>query len=136
MEHQTPSKIENEESFESDYRLFIFCLDALASSPLSACDKYGNYNVAYELQLDVSSGTYLSNHPSHRLSQEQILKIQELSTILLSLPDDAVVFSNTIEESIQNMEHPSWEPIRALAVKLLENLIPVTELNTAYFETS
>lgn len=125
--------ISNEESFENSYRVFISCLGALASSHEVACEKYGNYNVAWEIKNDVSAGVHLANNPAHRLTERHISEIQKLAGMLNSLPESAIKFTNIVEESLVNMRHPAWEPARKMAGQLLESLCPVTESNEKYF---
>jgi hypothetical protein len=133
MSEQETEEISNEEDFENAYRVFIMCLDALASTPEVACETYGNYNVAWEIKHDVSAGVYLAKNPAHRLSEKHIADIVKIAGMLNSLPESAIKFTNIIEESLENMRHPAWVPARQMAGQLLESLRPVTETNEKYF---
>lgn len=127
-------EISEQELFELAYGTFIFCLKALASSPAKACEQYGHFNVARELRFDVSAGIYLSTMAANRLSTEQSQRICALDAALTALPDDATIPTNIIEESLRNMSHSSWVPVRAAAVELLELLRPVTEEKERYLQ--
>lgn len=125
--------ISDVEAFENAYGTFIFCLGALAGSPEEACEKYGNYNVAWEIQDDVASGVYLAKNLAHRLSLDQVAAIQALANALKSLPKDAIGFTKVIEESLENMRHPAWEKVRRMAAELQNGLRTVTAENVRYF---
>ena len=125
--------ISNKESFELFYNTYIFCLGALASEPSTACEQYGHYNVAWEIHLDVSAGTYLANNPAHRLNPTQIAAIQALSDVLSTLPAAAIKSTDIVDESLTNMSHPAWVTPRAMAVELLVSRRDVSEENLEYF---
>jgi hypothetical protein len=129
MSRSDPEEITNEEFFENSFHAYIFCLGALASGPEEACERYGNYNVSWEIKYDVSAGVYLANNPAHRLTEQQVSEIKKLADVLDSLPASVLKFTNIGDKSLENMRHPAWEPPRMMAGQLMQSL-RLVERNT------
>jgi len=133
MRDAGPEEMSDEEVFENSYFYFVDSLQALASPPEVACERYGHFNVAWEIKDDVSRGVYLAESPVSRLSARQAAAIKELADELSRLPENVIRFTKVIEKSLENMRHPAWVPIRAKAARLVEGLRQVTETNKKYF---
>lgn len=128
-----------EEGFE--HALFYF-LEALRTLELSAeeqCEIMGNYNVAWEMQHDVSDpiSPMLACSASY-FTESQSAALLRLEVAMKELPDEALypegLRTTGYEGSITAMRHPDWEPLRIQARDLLRILEPVIQRNSAYFE--
>ena len=128
--------ISEREGFENSYRVFRQTVEALALPPAETCEAYGGYNVAGELVLDVRAGQYLCESPVSTLTSEQKAAIAQLIRAVDSVPAEAVSFTDRRSESVANLEHPSWAPVRTQAATLLAILASATMANNAYFSAN
>ena len=126
--------MDDRELFENSYYYFIDALEALSAVAEEQCEIMGFFNVAYEIKDDVSNGKHLLQYKFCNLSKDQRGLVLELINSLESVPDYIVSFTEDIQESSERMKHPSWEPLRKKAKRLLLALKPITEANKEYFE--
>ena len=125
--------ISEREGFENSYRVFRETLEAVAMPPIQACEAYGGYNVAGEFVLDLRAGQYLCESPASTLTLEQKAGVARLISTVNQVPREAASFTDRASESIANLEHPSWVPVREQAAALLNVLDSATQSNNAYF---
>lgn len=122
--------------------MLSFCfLKALRILELSAeeqCERMGNYNVAWEIQEDVSAPVRgMVSSSAAYFTEAQSVGLVRLAGALKELPDEAIAVAGLAttshEGSIAAMRHPSWAPLRMQASELLRLLAPAIEINAAYF---
>ena len=126
------NKMDDEEIFHQVYISFIEELNALSQSPEIACELEGHYNVAYEFWYIVPDLTLLQNTQG-LLTDIQVKRMKDLFNDIKKLPEDAYTWTDVAEESLVNMKHSAWVPIRKQAKELIKLLAPVTKLNHEYF---
>lgn len=124
--------VDQEEIFHLAYVSFINELVALSQSPEIACEMEDHYNVAYEFWYLLPNDTLLENS-QQLLTGTEVGALKKLFSDIKALPDEAYTWTDIAEESIKNMQHPAWEPIRMKAKELLLSLAPITKLNNEYF---
>lgn len=109
------------EGFELGRRAFIDAVAALASTPQSCCERYGRYNVAWEIKDDVLSGRHLTeNFPSH-FNDEQHRAVKALLDALEAIPAEITAFTDVGQVSLERMQHGSWESARLCAEAVLRS---------------
>ena len=132
MSIPVPGPISHEEEFGNAYRVFHQALEALAMEPAQTCEAYGHYNVAWEIVDDVSAGRYLFDNPSCPFSQQQRTVLAQIATALSNAPADVVRFTNIKQESLTQMSHAFWAPIRDQARAAVTLLGPITAQNARF----
>lgn len=131
-------EISEEEWFEHEFFYFVEALDILELSAEDQCERMGNYNVAWELQEDVSAPILgmISSSFSY-FTEAQSVALRRLADALKALPEEAIVVeglpTTSHEGSIAAMRHPSWAPLRTQARELLKLLEPAIQRNATYF---
>ncbi len=95
------------------------------------CEEMGDYNVAWELRDDLSSGKYLFNRG--RLSGSQEGGIAALVALVELVPANELPAGAGRAPNLASMQHHSWAPEREKAEKVLQQLEQVTRANAAYF---
>jgi hypothetical protein len=127
-----PSEVLSEEdSIRNSCHYFIEAVRVLALAPDKQCEKYGNFNVAWELKDDVLAGRYLLGRKFLSPSQEAVIAriLDALDAVdVRSLPGGV-----GREQNRKAMANPSWEPARELARRALPKLERVAAANAAYF---
>lgn len=134
-------KISVEESFENSLFYLLEALRILELSAEGQCEAMGNYNVAREMQLDVSGPiSPLITCSASYFTDAQASALLGLEAAMKGLPDEALfpdgLRTTSYEGSIAAMRHRAWEPLRARASELLQTLEPVIQRNAAYFKQS
>ena len=124
--------MDDKEAFHQAYFAFIEELNALSQSPEIACELEDHYNVAYEFWYIVPNQIILLHNSQGLLTDIQVKRMKDLFKEIKQLPDDAYTWTEVAEESLLNMQHPAWEPIRKQAKELLTLLALVTKLNHKY----
>lgn len=132
-------ELSEEEWLENEFFYFLKALQILAMDAEEQCEWMGNYNVAWELQEDVSAPIPpMIDSPFSYFTEAQSVALARLAEALKSLPEEAIVVeglpTTSHEGSIAAMRHPSWEPLRAYARELLHLLEPAIQRNAAYFK--
>jgi hypothetical protein len=130
---ESSQQVSEEEAWHLAYNVFLFTLDALASSSREACEAMGSYNTAWELKDDGLAGRYLFGRG--RLSSEQEIAVAQFLDRLATVPVDDMPGGSGLEPNLAAMNHPAWEPVRSSAAELLKVLAAVTESNRSYFES-
>lgn len=125
--------ISYEESYHNSYYYFIRAIKILAESPEKQCELVGNYNVAWELKDEVSSGSYLIENPASTLTSTQKLAIQQLIDELKKIPATVLREATNHENNLIAMQDPLWKPLRKQAAILLRTLESATKNNEQYF---
>lgn len=128
------STISDEEACQNSYHYFIEAVKILSEPPEKQCELVDNYNVAWELKDEVSSGLYLIKDPISFLTEGQKLAIQQLINELNKIPKIILKAENTSEENLKAMKHPAWKPLRKQAAILLRTLEPESKSNEKYFK--
>lgn len=126
------NNMDDEEVFHQAYISFIEELNALSQSPEIACELEGHYNVAYEFWYLVPNQTLLQNTQG-LLTDIQLQRLIILFNYIKQLPEEAYTWTDIAEESLLNMQHTEWEPVRKQAKELIKLLEPVTKLNHEYY---
>lgn len=129
-----------QEAFEYGYRAFLEALEILAQEPAQQVRFNGNYNTAFELLLHAGDGRYLAASDVGYLSDVQKGAISHFLDELEQLPFTRHSGCDAdpdvrLEANLMDMLHPSWEPIREHAKKLIAVLASATLLNKGYFES-
>lgn len=114
--------ITDKEAFETEYQVFKNAISILSEPAEKQCEIMGNYNVACELKDDVLAGLFLLKNPASHLTYEQQYSIKQLIDELNKIPEDALSFTDIIEECHVAMRHSCWEPLRKHAIILLRSL--------------
>jgi hypothetical protein len=122
-----------EESYHNSYYYFIRAVKILSESPEKQCELVGNYNVAWELKDEVTSGLYLIESPASTLSSSQKLAIQQLIDELNKIPANVLREVTSHENNLKAMQSPVWEPLRKQAAILQRTLESATKNNEQYF---
>ncbi|WP_213949514.1 hypothetical protein [Luteibacter sp. dw_328] len=130
-----------EEWFEHEIFYFLKALRILELSADEQCEVMGNYNVAWEIQEDVSGPIPgMVNSPLSYFTGAQADALVRLASALKELPEEAIVVeglpTNSREGSIAAMRHRSWEPLRIRASDVLRVLEPAIQRNAAYFTSA
>jgi len=126
------NNMDEEEIFHQAYNSFIEELNALSQSPEITSELEGHYNVAYEFWYLLPNQTLLQNTQG-LLTDIQVKRIKDLFNYIKQLPEEAYTWTDVAEESLLNMQHPAWEPVRKQAKELVILLAPVTKLNHQYY---
>lgn len=92
---------------------YMLALKSLAMEPEAQCQAEGDYNVAQELQYEISLGRCLIE--KGRLDSVEEKSIAALADSVQSLPDSALVFANGHAPNVAVMKHPAWAPLRDAA---------------------
>jgi hypothetical protein len=121
-----------EEAFYSSYGWFIGHVESLALEPEACCESQGHYNVAHELWYFIRSEELPSNPPG-LLSAEQREAVEHLCSSVAAIPEEARRWTTIRSESLENMRHTAWEPVRVEAQSLLALLAPVSKAREAFF---
>lgn len=134
-------EISEEEWFEHEIFYFLKALRILELSADEQCEVMGNYNVALEIQEDVSGPIPgMVNSPLSYFTEAQSAALVRLASALKELPQEAIVVeglpTNSREGSIATMRHRSWEPLRIQASDVLRVLEPAILRNAAYFTSA
>jgi hypothetical protein len=129
---ESSTQVSEEESWHLAYSVFIFTLQALASSPEEACAAMGSCNTAWELKDDGMAGEYLLGRG--HLSAEQEMAVRQLLEQLRAVPASELPSGEGLAPNLAAMRHPAWQPVRASAAALLGILGPVTASSRAYLE--
>lgn len=117
------TNLTNEEIFHSEYTAFYDAVEILSQPAELQCEVMGYYNVAWELQEDISKGgRYLIENPAHIFSEDQILAIQELIDALDEIPSSILIATDEKEENIKAMKYTCWKPLRKMSKELLSTL--------------
>lgn len=132
-------ELSEEEWLEHEFFYFLKALDTLTLDAEDQCERMGNYNVAWELQDDVSAPIpWMIRSSFSYFTEAQSIALVRLAEALKSLPEEAIVVeglpTTSHEGSIAAMRHPSWEPLRVHARELLHLLEPAIQRNAAYFK--
>jgi len=125
--------ISDEESYQNSFHYFIEAVKILSESPEKQCELVGNYNVAWELKDEVSSGLFLINAPASVLTESQKLAIQQLINELNKIPKSVLKAETTPENNLSAMKNPIWESLRKQAAMLLRTLESAAQNNEQYF---
>lgn len=134
-------RISVEESFENSLFYFLEALRILELSAEEQCEAMGNYNVAWEMQHDISGSiSPLVTCSVSYFTEAQTSALLALEGAMKELPEEALVpegmSTKSHEGSIATMQHHAWEPLRARASELLQMLEPAIQRNAAYFKQS
>jgi len=121
-----------EEAFYSSYGWFMGHVESLALEPEACCESQGHYNVAHELWYFIRS-EQLPTNPPRLLSPEQRENVESLCRSVAAIPEEARRWTTVAPESLENMRHEAWKPVRAQAQCLLALLAPVTRAREAFF---
>ncbi|QKT02701.1 hypothetical protein HUS23_02130 [Ectothiorhodospiraceae bacterium 2226] len=113
-----------DDEFQAEYRVFVFTLEVLADTPEGACEAMGNYNVPWELKIDVERAKYLVGRGY--LTAEQEKKILAMVSALGDVPASVYAGPSPTDGNVEAMRHPAWSPLRDMAKELLLELRPVT----------
>jgi hypothetical protein len=129
----------DEEWFEHELFYFLKALRVLEMNAEDQCDAMGNFNVAFEMQLDVSGpAVAMAASPISYFTEAQAAELLRLADALKKLPEEALfpkgLNVRSHEGSITAMSHPSWAPLRVQARDLLKVLEPAIQRNVAYFQ--
>ena len=107
-------------------------VESLALEPEECCECQGHYNVAHELWYFIRS-EQLPTNPPGLLSAEQSEAVEHLCRGVAAIPEEARRWTTIGAESLENMRHTAWVPVRAEAERLLTLLAPVTKAREAFF---
>jgi hypothetical protein len=124
---------QDEEEFQSSFRIYLNALEMLASSPDEQCQQMGNYNVAWELKEDVQNGRFLTGRGYLNEAEEQWIKA--LSASLDGVNTLVLPAGPGREANLRAMSHPAWEPPRFLAAEVLRRLSAAAQKNANYLGT-
>lgn len=119
-----------EESFRNSYYYFIDAVRSLASDPDAACERMGDFNVAWELKDDVQAGRYFAE--SDLLSPQAKVEIDKLVVALDEVPQQLLKAAQGRRGNLQAMSDQAWVPVRAMAVGLLAFLDSFTKSNDVW----
>ena len=122
-----------EESYHNSYYYFIRAVKILSESPEKQCELVGDYNVAWELKDEVSSGIYLIESPASTLNASQKLAIQQLIDELNKMPATVLREATNHKINLKAMQNPVWVPLRKQAAILQRTLEAATKNNERYF---
>ena len=125
--------VSEEESWHLAYGIFLFTLEALASTPEEACEAMGNVSTAWELKDDALAGRYVLGHA--RLSPHQEDMLQSFFQLLDTVPVNNVPGGSGLQPNLTAMRDSAWEPVCAAAGSLLEVLPPATEAHRTYLRS-
>ena len=124
------------EAFENGFLHFAHALEVLSLPAAEQCERMGNFNVAWEIKDDVAAAAYLLRSPHvGRLSAAQREATLELLAALKDVPVKQLPGGSDPKHNRAAMNHPSWEPLRERAVKLLALLAPAIEECKRYLHT-
>ena len=113
--------------FHSAHRVFVEALEVLASTANEQCQALGDFNVAWELKDEVQAGRYLVG--SGFLSAEQEAWILALVGALDAVPATTLPAGAGRAGNLAAMNHPSWVPLRVIAIEALTVLSSITAEN-------
>ena len=113
------------ESFDLGLHYFRKALEILAAAPEIQCKEMGDFNVACELQRDVSAGLWLSEVATDRLTDDQQKAIWQMCGSIKKIDARLLGSASTPEENLAAMSDPSWGPLRSRAANLL-SLLPAS----------
>jgi hypothetical protein len=119
-----------EESYRNSYHYFVEAVETLASEPASACERMGDYNVAWEVKDDVQAGKYLAEW--ELLGVEAKAKIDELVRALDKIPQGLLLAASGRASNLTAMSAEAWLPIRHQATALIVFLESFTKANEAW----
>lgn len=125
-----------EESFEYSLHNFLQWLEIMTLQPAEACEKWGNYNVAWELVTDLKiDGGHILDMACSYLSEDQKLKVAGFLEELASIPQQVLVGATSVAANQEAMAHSCWVPFRVSAQELLQVLEPAALKNREYFSS-
>jgi len=119
-----------EESYRNSYHYFIDAVETLASEPSSACERMGDYNVAWEVKDDVQAGQYLAEW--ELLGAQAKAQIDMLVRTLDGVPHNLLRAAEGRANNLAAMSDETWTPIRRQASALLAFMEPFTAANEAW----
>jgi len=122
MNEYTDDAISNKEEFELSIHSFYKALKLLSQDAETQCRIMGNYNVAWEIKNEVSTGSYLVDISNGRLTDKKINAINKILKKLKTIPDDVLHEAKTEDSNLRAMRHPCWKALRKEAVILTEML--------------
>ena len=126
------SQISAEEAWHTEYKVFLFTLEAISRSPIEQCELMGDFNTAWELKHDALCGHYLLG--SGFFTEQQEAAVIEFLTAVDPVPVNDMPSGAGRETNLAAMQDPAWQPIRSIAQHLLGVLESVTQSNLAYFQ--
>jgi len=126
----TPPQISDLEASHNAYDVFLFTLEALASTPEKQCELMGDFNTAWELRDDALGGRYLVG--TGFFTQQQETAVLELLAAVDPIPVNELPSGSGRTANLAAMRAPVWEPVRVQAQTLLAILAPLTAANRAF----
>jgi hypothetical protein len=127
------SPITVEEAFYYSFDWFIRHVESLALEPQACCESQGHYNVAYELWYFIRS-EQLPVGPHDFLTKEQREAVESLCRGVAALPEEARRRTTVAQESLENMSHIAWRPLREEAQRLVVLLAPVAKARDDFLD--
>ena len=128
-----PMQLSALEATHNAYDVFVFTLEALASSPEAQCELMGDYNTAWELRDDALAARYLIG--SGLFTDHQETELLKFVAAVDPIPVNTMPSGSGRALNLSAMQDPAWESIRTHAQQLLVTLAPVTAANRAYLES-
>lgn len=128
-----PDSISNEEKFYMDFDWFIGHVKSLAMNPEECCEDQGNFNVAHELWYFIPRGKELVSNPIHVMTEQQIIAVQKLLSMVEVIPEEARRWTKITHESVENMRNEVWSNARAQANIVLLELAPIAILREKFY---
>ncbi len=116
---QRDDPIGTDEAFNLGLHYFRKALEVMSADPDTQCRVMGDFNVAYELRDDVSSGVWLLEVAEDRLTDDQKKAIWQIGKLLRKIEASVLSSATTHEENVTAMQNPCWTTIRAQAADLL-----------------
>ncbi|WP_428036605.1 hypothetical protein [Amphritea sp.] len=112
--------LSRDESFTNAVFYFVQALDIATQSAVDQCEYFGDYNVAWELLDELSSINFLVNEFPENFTEDELVKLNEISKALAVIPDSLLVEAKTRKENLIALENPVWEPIRTQSLIAIE----------------
>jgi hypothetical protein len=126
--------ISDEEAFEYTLKNFLTSLQVLSMEPVELCNAWGNYNVAWEIVLDLrGDGEAIVAIGCSYLNDEEKRGVRQFVDRLDDIPESVLAAATSALANQQAMSHPCWTPLRAAATQLLEKLETAATRNRTYF---
>jgi hypothetical protein len=120
---QKDESLTDEERYETTFHYFIKALRLMAADANTQCELMGNFNVAWELQHDVTdNGTALLDLPASHLTETQKEEIRKFIGKVNEIPASVLAAASSSVANTVAMSDPSWIPLRDGASRLILTL--------------
>ena len=122
------------EAFYSALRWFVGHLEGVAAEAAAASALHGHYNVAYEFWYFVGGEVFVVSDPLHLLPDDVCASLMSAIEAVKAVPEEARVWTTTVDGSLRNLSHPAWIPPRCKAGDAMRLLEPTIGKMEVFFQ--